>query len=314
MAGPLSPKRSTTSSFSARAPWLPPATSKTGPCRGSPKRSRACACSGESERSGTGRPVTRYLRFVPPSTGNARKTRRANGSASRFARPRCASASLSAAGIRFSQAARTIGPATYPPPPKTTSGFRRASIRRQEKGATSACASPRASFSPGRREKPELRKESKAKPASGTSSASIRSDEPAKETTAPRFSSASATASAGMRCPAVPPAAIRHLRGRCFSMIHRDVKEDAYRHEGDNKAGASIGDKGKRDPGQRNKPEHGREIDRGLARDQRGERGRDRLPERVAAGERNPQSGPDEHCVEGNQQDDSDQPELLADH
>ena len=60
------------------------------------------------------RPRLRTLRDRPardavfrtrrPSTGNDRKTRRANGTASRFASPRCASASVRPAGIRFSQA------------------------------------------------------------------------------------------------------------------------------------------------------------------------------------------------------------------
>ena len=40
------------------------------------------------------------------------RPRRANGAASRFASPRCASASVSAAGIPRSRAASTIGPAT----------------------------------------------------------------------------------------------------------------------------------------------------------------------------------------------------------
>ena len=59
-----------------------------------------------------------------------KKIRFAKGAASRFARPRCASASVSAAGIPRRRAASTIGPATYPPAPRTTSGRRRARIRR----------------------------------------------------------------------------------------------------------------------------------------------------------------------------------------
>ena len=49
---------------------------------------------------------------VLPGIGNERKTRRANGTARRFASPRCESASISAAGILRVQAASTIGPAT----------------------------------------------------------------------------------------------------------------------------------------------------------------------------------------------------------
>ena len=52
--------------------------------------------------------------------------RRAKGAASRFARPKWASASVNAVGMRIVEAAKTIGPATNPPPPRTTSGRRRA--------------------------------------------------------------------------------------------------------------------------------------------------------------------------------------------
>ena len=93
---------------------------------GSSKISRACvlrpsaatAPGSAARRRGTSRRgATR--------PGSARKTRFANGAASRFASPRCASASVSAAGIRIVAAASTIGPATNPPPPRTTSGRRR---------------------------------------------------------------------------------------------------------------------------------------------------------------------------------------------
>src|SRR6478672_5652957 len=48
-------------------------------------------------------------------------------------------------------------------------------------------------------------------PAAGTSSASIRSRVPRKETSAPLARSSAATAIAGTTCPAVPPAATTTL-------------------------------------------------------------------------------------------------------
>ena len=105
---------------------------------------------------GIGRPTTRY--FAPPrvSSGYARKTRFANGAASRFARPRCASASVSAAGMRIVAAASTIGPATKPPPPSTTSGRRCRRIARHARGADPASRSARASSTDGRRGSPVI--------------------------------------------------------------------------------------------------------------------------------------------------------------
>ena len=68
-------------------------------------------------------------------------------------------------------------------------------------------------------------------PASGTSRASTRSGDPANVTLTPRSRSASAIASDGRTCPAVPPAAIRHRSSSdCdCALIGGDVKEDARR-------------------------------------------------------------------------------------
>ena len=94
------------------APRLPPETSSSGPSSGSPSRRRASSRGTGRDRAGIGRPVTRYLGPSRPAIGNERKTRRANGAARRLARPRCASASISAVGMRLRAAASTIGPPT----------------------------------------------------------------------------------------------------------------------------------------------------------------------------------------------------------
>ena len=62
--------------------------------------------------AGIGRPTTRTFLPSRPGIAYARKMRFANGAASRLASPRCASASVSAAGMPRSLAASTIGPAT----------------------------------------------------------------------------------------------------------------------------------------------------------------------------------------------------------
>ena len=84
--------------------------------------------------------------------------RRAKGAASRFARPKWASASVSAVGMRIVEAAKTIGPATNPPPPRTTSGRRCRRIRRHARGAPAASSTARSCASDGRRGRPEIRK------------------------------------------------------------------------------------------------------------------------------------------------------------
>ena len=63
--------------------------------RAAPRRVAAAA-----SVAGIGRPTTTYFGGRRAAIGYARKTRLANGAASRLARPRCASASVIAAGIR----------------------------------------------------------------------------------------------------------------------------------------------------------------------------------------------------------------------
>ena len=52
-------------------------------------------------------------------------------------------------------------------------------------------------------------------------------------------------------------------------MTTRDVKEDADGEECDNEARAAVRDEGQRNPGQRRESEHGSQIDRRLAADER---------------------------------------------
>src|SRR5207302_2626335 len=133
----------------------------------------------------------------------------------------------------------------------------------------------------------------------GTSRASARSGDPANVTLTPRALSASATASAGRTCPAVPPAAIRHLSSRCTCMATGDVKEDAHRRELHHETRPAVRDERKRDSGQRREAEDGGEIDHGLAADESGQPRREALPERIAAGEREPQARVREDGIRG---------------
>src|SRR2546425_315243 len=118
---------------------------------------RLSPCGTARDRCGIGLPVTWYFGPSRPSIGNERKTRRTKGVARRFARPSCASASITAVGIRRRAAAYTIGPATYPPPPSTTSGRLMARIPLHVRRARPASRSARTSASDGRRAKPATR-------------------------------------------------------------------------------------------------------------------------------------------------------------
>src|SRR6476661_9686791 len=119
----------------------------------------------------------------------------------------------------------------------------------------------------------------------------MRSGDPAKVTATPRPCSASATASDGATCPAVPPAAIRHRTFRfCCSMPAGDVKEDPHSQEPDNEARAAVRDEWQRNPGQRSQAEDGCEIDHGLPADEPDDSGRETLAERIRACEGDPQA------------------------
>src|SRR5262245_13659560 len=121
----------------------------------------------------------------------------------------------------------------------------------------------------------------------------MRSGDPANVTWTPRRCSASATASDGATCPAVPPAAIRHRSCRARS-TSRDVKEDTNREQRHHEARAAVGDEWQRDSGQRREPEHGGEIDHGLTADERNDADGEPLAEGVLARERDPETGPRE--------------------
>src|SRR5918995_296524 len=185
-------------------------------------------------------------------------------------------------------------------------------MRTQATGAAPASASARTRPPPGRRGKPFTLNVSSSNPAAGTSRASIRSGVPAKLTATPRASSASATASAGRTCPAVPPAAIRHLSFLSLA-IHGDVKEDADGGEPDDETRAAVAHERQRDSRQRQEAEHGTHVDGGLAADEGCEPGREELSEGLAAAQRDVEAGVTEERERSDHADRAEQAELLAD-
>src|SRR4051794_31673986 len=181
-------------------------------------------------------------------------------------------------------------------------------------GARSAIQSARRSPTPIRRGNPETAKASNGKPASGTRRASILPGVPAKVTSAPRACSASAIARAGTTCPAVPPAAIRHRTPLALrSTMHGDVKENAHAREREQQVGAAVGDERKRNSGQRRDAEDGREVDDGLAADERREAGREPLAEGILRVQRDAEPRVREGREREHDEGDADEAELLAD-
>src|SRR5437773_6473651 len=178
-------------------------------------------------------------------------------------------------------------------------------------GARPASRAAFTSSTDGVRGRPLTANVSSSYPASGTSCASTRSGDPANVTCTSRLDSSSATASAGSTCPAVPPAAIRHLS--CRSPIPRDVKEDADRDELHHEARPAVRDERQRDPGQRREPEDGRKVDRRLAADETGQAGGQPLAEGIPTLERGLQAGPCEEHIGEDERRGADEAELLAD-
>src|SRR3984893_616508 len=126
----------------------------------------------------------------------------------------------------------------------------------------------------------------------------MRSGDPANVTSAPRRSSASATASDGATCPAVPPAAIRHRTLRfCCSMPAGDVKEDPHAEERDHEARPTVGDERQRNSCQRSQAEDCRKVDHRLPTYEPDDPGCETLAERILAREGDAQARVGERSI-----------------
>src|SRR5262245_53607511 len=115
----------------------------------------------------------------------------------------------------------------------------------------------------GRRASPRSRRRSSWYPAAAIRSEPWRPRTPTKLTSAPRATSASASASAGMTCPAVPPAAITIDGGRPLEGadgpslgggVASDVDEESSAGKVDDEGAAAEGDEGERHAGHGEEP------------------------------------------------------------
>jgi hypothetical protein len=135
----------------------------------------------------------------------------------------------------------------------------------------------------------------------------------ANATLTPRDLSASATASAGRTCPAVPPAAIRHLGDCCDTTVDGDVKEDPDGSEADHEARAPVGDERKRHACERREPHDRAHVHSRLAANQRSQPRGEPLPEGIAAAEGDVEARVGKERERTDHREDADQAELLAD-
>ncbi len=279
-----------------RAPSEPPKTSTQVSSGSNLEAARAAARS--LAAGGTGRPVTRKRGGSRPSSGKARQTRRATGASSRLVEPEVAvGLGQHAAGPDASRPRARPARRRSRPRPATASGAavrtsapgvpdgggidrdRPGGLQRSLRG--SGDDAQRVQLVAGRRH--EL--------------ASARSP-PTNTTSAPSARSASATASAGTTCPAVPPAAITisgaltaTARGRGPALVDRSQRlaprsRDVEQQPDDGQHHAEVRrrvrDERQRHAGQRRDPEHDEDVEDPLAQDQRGQPGRQQLG--IAAG------------------------------
>src|SRR5438309_5474045 len=168
--------------------------------------------------------------------------------------------------------------------PSTTSGRNRSTMRIAAPSASGMRIGSATFFHGASRSSPRTLTVSRSKPAAGTSRSSGPPARPTRST-APSGSSARnarATASAGNRCPPVPPPAIKSLittsivPQRRAGAVARDAEHHADRREGGGERGAPVAEKRQRHAGDGECVGHGRHVEQGLEGGPRRDRGGER--------------------------------------
>src|SRR5579864_415110 len=165
--------------------------------------------------------------------------------------------------------------------PSTTSGRNRSRMRRASTTETGTRSGRTTFFHGASRSKPLICTVSRSKPASGTRRSSGPPRRPTSRT-APSGSSsrnACATASAGYRCPPVPPPAIRSLI--CLTILPQsgtravagDAQQQSDRRQRGRHRGAAVAEKGQRHARDGERVGHGRHVEQRLEGDPRGDGG-----------------------------------------
>src|SRR5207249_213337 len=173
--------------------------------------------------------------------------------------------------------------------PSTTSGRKRSTMRTAARSASGTSAGSARSFHSASRPSPRTRTVSSPKPAAGTSRSSGPPMRPTSRT-APLGSSARnarATASAGYRCPPVPPPAIKRritltiVPQRRTRAVAGDAQQDPDRGQRRGERGAPVAEKRQGHARDRKRVGDRRHAEQRLEGHPRGDRGSERPPEPV---------------------------------
>src|SRR5438034_10256740 len=205
--------------------------------------------------------------------------------------------------------------------PRTTSGRKRSTMRRAARNALGMRYGRATFFRSASRSRPRMLTVSNSNPAAGTSFSSGPPARPKRRTAPPGSSTrnARATASAGYRCPPVPPPAIKSLitapivSQRGARTVARDAQENAHGRERGRERGAAVAEKRQRDASDRKRVGDRGHVEQRLECDPRRDRGRERHPEPVRGAQRGAVAADAKDQEAKHHQRGADQPRLLAD-
>src|SRR6266581_8129632 len=205
--------------------------------------------------------------------------------------------------------------------PSTTSGRNLSTMRSADRSASGTRTGRAMFFHGASRSSPRTLTVRSSKPAAGTSLSSGPPERPTRSS-APWGSSARnarATASAGNRCPPVPPPAIKSLittsivpQRRARAMA-RDAEHDADPREGGGERGAPVAEKRQRHAGDGKRVGHGRHVEQGLEGDPRCDGSGERHAEPVRRAQGGPVAAHAENQKPEHHQGRPDQAGFLAD-
>ena len=285
-APPAPANASTQARFSVWAPWLPPKTSSTGRSgrrskAASPSSRVAATCAGAQRAPGDDvlrrlESLDREAQAEPVDERAQQAVRDAQvsvgleGQGGDAAQPR--QRDHGAAGV----AAAADG-GGRPRLAHDAPGARRRRGEQAQRASRAAARRPGAARSRASRSCARRSRRAPGRPARVSST---------KTTRAPRAATSAATASAGDRCPPVPPAASRTVAPSSADdneapPVGGDVEQDPDAGEDDHEAGAAETHEGQRHAGERHDAEGGADVDERLADDEARDAHGEQLAERA---------------------------------
>src|SRR5437773_2364549 len=223
--------------------------------------------------------------------------------------------------MRRRRAAATAGAITYPPIPSTTSGRKRSTIRSAARRAVGMRYGRARFFQGASRSSPRTRTVSSSNPAAGTRRSAGPPARPTSRPAPPGSSTrnARATASAGYRCPPVPPPAIKSLItasivSQCRTRaVAGDAEQDPHGRESGRQGGAAVAEERKRHARDRQGVGDRGHVQQRLEGDPGRDRGRESHAEAIRGPQRRPVAAHSENQESEHHQRRADEAGLLAD-